>query len=44
LLIAIEIFVDEFWGMTISVSTICDKANEFYIKVESILKNMQQTD
>ena len=40
LLIAIEIFVDEFWGMTASASTVCDKANELYIKVEAILKNM----
>lgn len=44
LLIAVEIFVDEFWGMTTSASTICDKANEFYIKVETILKNVQQTN
>lgn len=43
-LIAVEIFVDEFWGMTASASTICDKANEFYVKVEAILKNIQQTD
>lgn len=43
-LIAVEIFVDEFWGMTTSASTICDKANDFYVKVETILKTMQQTD
>lgn len=44
LLIAIEIFFDEFRGMTIRASTICDKANDFYMKVETILKNIQQSD
>lgn len=44
LLIAVEIFVDEFRGMTIKASTICDEANDFYMKVETILKNMKQSD
>lgn len=39
LLIAIEIFSDEFWGMTAEASETCDKTNEMYDKVESILKS-----
>jgi len=39
LLIAIEIFSDEFWGMTGEASEICDTTNDLYNHVESILKN-----
>jgi len=39
LLVAIEIFNDEFWGMTGEASEICDTTNELYTEVEQQLKN-----
>ena len=39
LLIAIEIFSDEFWGMSGEASKICDTTNDLYSNVESVLKN-----
>jgi AbiV family abortive infection protein len=39
LLIAIEIFSDEFWGMTAEASEICDTTNELYSNVEIALKS-----
>jgi AbiV family abortive infection protein len=38
LLIAIEIFSDEFWGMTAEASEICNTTNELYSEVEAVLK------
>lgn len=38
LLIAIEIYSDEFWGMTAEASEICDTTDELYSEVEAILK------
>ncbi len=38
LLIAIEIFSDEFWGMTAEASEICDTTDKLYADVESLLK------
>ncbi|MDH4943925.1 AbiV family abortive infection protein [Sulfurimonas sp. C5] len=39
LLIAIEIFIDEFWGMTAEASEICDITDELYSEVEAELKS-----
>ncbi|WP_060981496.1 AbiV family abortive infection protein [Vibrio splendidus] len=39
LLVAIEIFSDEFWGMTAEASEICDTTDALYLEVESQLKN-----
>ena len=39
LLIAIEIFSDEFWGMTAEASEICDTTNDLYSEVEAVLKS-----
>lgn len=39
LLIAIEIFSDEFWGMTAEASETCDTTNELYLEIENQLKN-----
>ena len=38
LLIAIEIYSDEFWGMTAEASEICDTTGKLYSEVEAILK------
>jgi AbiV family abortive infection protein len=38
LLIAIEIFSDEFWGVTAEASEICDTTDAIYSKVEAALK------
>lgn len=38
LLIAIEIFSDEFWGMTAESSEICDTTHELYSEIEAVLK------
>lgn len=37
-LIAIEIYSDEFWGMTAEASEICDTTDELYLEVETALK------
>ncbi|APX94192.1 hypothetical protein BWR19_15290 [Halomonas sp. 1513] len=39
LLIAIEIFSDEFWGMTAEASEACDATDQLYSEVEAMLKN-----
>lgn len=39
LLIAIEIFCDEFWGVTSEASEICDTTNDLYLEIETILKS-----
>ena len=39
LLIAIEIFSDEFWGMTAETSEICDGTDEMYSEIEAALKH-----
>ena len=38
LLIAIEIFSDEFWGMTAEASELCDTTDMLYFQVENRLK------
>lgn len=38
LLIAIEIFCDEFWGMTAEASEICDMTDSIYSEVEKKIK------
>lgn len=38
LLIAVEIFCDEFWGMTAEASEICDMTDSIYSEVEAALK------
>jgi AbiV family abortive infection protein len=38
LLIAVEIFCDEFWGMTAEASEICDMTDSIYSEVETALK------
>ncbi|NRD31002.1 AbiV family abortive infection protein [Shewanella sp. DC2-4] len=38
LLVAIEMFSDEFWGVTAEASTICDTTDAIYIEVEKQLK------
>lgn len=39
LLIAIEIFSDEFWGMTAEASEICDTTDRIYAEIETELKS-----
>jgi AbiV family abortive infection protein len=39
LLIAIEIFTDEFWGVTAEASEICDTTDGLYLEVEAVLKS-----
>lgn len=39
LLIAIEIFTDEFWGVTAEASEICDTTDDLYAEVEAVLKS-----
>ena len=39
LLIAIEIFSDEFWGVTAEASEICDTTDELYTEIEAVLKS-----
>lgn len=39
LLIAIEIFSDEFWGVTAEASQVCDMTNELYSEIETVFKN-----
>ena len=39
LLIAIEIFSDEFWGMTAEASVICDTTDELYTEIEHCIKS-----
>lgn len=43
LLIAIEIFSDEFWGMTAEASEICDTTDELYAEIEAELKTANKT-
>jgi|TARA_R110001583_G_scaffold195542_1_gene375769 AbiV family abortive infection protein len=38
LLISIEIFSDEFWGMTSEASEVCDRTDEIYLNIEAVLK------
>ena len=39
LLIAIEIYSDEFWGMTAEASVICDTTDDLYLAIEAVLKS-----
>ncbi|MGL5101947.1 MAG: AbiV family abortive infection protein [Plesiomonas sp.] len=38
-LIAVEIYSDEFWGMTAEASEICDTTDELYSEIEDVLKS-----
>jgi len=39
LLIAIEIFCDEFWGITAEAAEVCDTTNKLYEEIEAALKS-----